>query len=120
MQLFISRGHWYRHLRRIRKIYRLKHQALVQMLHNYMPNSVRIEGGKSGLHVELSIKSSLSTEQLIQLARQKGVSVYGSQDAEESSSGGIPKVYLGFGGISEQEMELGVQLLSDAWSTVAD
>src|SRR5690606_17306856 len=53
MQLFISRGHWYRHLRRIRRAYRLKQQALVQLLHQYMPSYVQVEGSKNGLHVEL-------------------------------------------------------------------
>lgn len=119
MQLFISRGHWYRHLRRIRRAYRLKQQALVQLLHRYMPSYVQVEGSKNGLHVELSMKSSLDTEQFITLARQHGVWVYGSQYTELSSMGGASKVYLGFGGLSLQEMEQGVRLLSRAWSNSA-
>jgi GntR family transcriptional regulator / MocR family aminotransferase len=117
MQLFISRGHWYRHLKRIRKSYRLKQQALVQILNKYMPSHVQVEGSKTGLHIELSIKSSLGTEQFIQLARNHGVLIYGSQDTELQSTHGISKVYLGFGGISEKEMERGVRLLKRAWSS---
>lgn len=116
MQLFISRGHWYRHLRRIRKAYRLKYQTLVQLLKSYMPNYVQVEDSKTGLHIELTIKSRFETEQLIQLARSQGVMVYGSPDPEDTSTRGTCKVYLGFGGVSEKEMDQGVRLLSKAWA----
>lgn len=118
MQLFISRGHWYRHLRRMRKIYRLKHELLVQFIRIHMPVSVQVNSSGSGLHIELSITTNVSAEKLIELAKQEGVLVYGSQDAQLRLYRGNPKIYLGFGGIKEKEMELGVQLLRKAWSTV--
>ncbi|WP_138754530.1 PLP-dependent aminotransferase family protein [Paenibacillus sinopodophylli] len=118
MQLFISRGHWYRHLRRMRKIYRLKHDALVQFIRIHMPESVQVNSSGSGLHIELCVATPVSAETLIELARQEGVLVYGSQDAQLRLNCGNPKIYLGFGGIKEEEMELGVQILRKAWSTV--
>ncbi|AZN39833.1 PLP-dependent aminotransferase family protein [Paenibacillus albus] len=118
MQLFMSRGHWYRHLRRMRKIYRLKHEALIRFIRSHMPDSVAVNSSGSGLHIELSITADVSAEQLIELARQEGVLVYSSQDAQLRSARGNPKIYLGFGGIKEKEMERGVQLLREAWSAV--
>lgn len=116
MQLFIARGHWYRHLRRMRKIYRKKHEAFVALLKEHMPDKVRIEGSKSGLHIELSLASPLSADRFIELALGKGVRVYGSPDAQLRSSPGNPKLYLGFGGVTLQEMEWGVKLLREAWA----
>lgn len=118
MQLFISRGHWYRHLRRMRKIYRLKHDTLVQIISHNMPDSVQINSSGSGLHIELSIDTNVSVEKLIELARNEGVLVYGSQDPQLPSNSSKPNIYLGFGGIKEGEMVLGVQLLKKAWFSV--
>ncbi|GGA01172.1 hypothetical protein GCM10008018_54430 [Paenibacillus marchantiophytorum] len=118
MQLFISRGHWYRHLRRMRKLYRIKHDFLVQLLHRHLPASVRVEFSGSGLHIELSITTKISTEKLIELARNEGVLVYGGQDAQTHSDQNEAKIYLGFGGIKEKDMERGVLLLKKAWSEV--
>ncbi|MUT64681.1 PLP-dependent aminotransferase family protein [Paenibacillus sp. NEAU-GSW1] len=118
MQLFISRGHWYRHLRRMRKIYRSKHDAFVQLMRSHMPESVQVSSSGSGLHIELSIAAPVSADELIELARQAGVLVYGSQDAQSRLDRSNPKIYLGFGGITEKEMKLGIQLLQKAWSAV--
>ncbi|WP_338016182.1 PLP-dependent aminotransferase family protein [Paenibacillus paridis] len=118
MQLFISRGHWYRHLRRMRKVYRLKHHALVQLIKEVMPDSVQVEASGSGLHLELSISANCSAEELVELARNEGVLVYGSQDSSKSTCGGKAKVYAGFGGVTENEMKVGIHLLRKAWMPV--
>ncbi|WP_308634924.1 MocR-like pyridoxine biosynthesis transcription factor PdxR [Paenibacillus silvisoli] len=119
MQLLISRGHWYRHLRRIRKIYRKKQQRLLQLLRMHFPDSVHAEGSKAGLHIELSIKAAgLNADRLIELASQEGVLVYGSQHTDVRAASGHPKIYLGFGGMTEKNMERGVLKLRSAWSAV--
>lgn len=118
MRLFISRGHWFRHIRRMRKIYRLKLAVLTQLIRSYMPDSVQIRSSGSGLHIELSVKCEASAETLIDLAREEGVLVYGSPDEQVRLGCGDPKIYLGFGGVSESDMQLGVAALKRAWSAV--
>lgn len=118
MQLFISRGHWFRHIRRMRRIYRLKLETLVRLIRSHMPDTVWIGSSGSGLHIELSVMTEASADTLIALAREEGVLVYGSPDPHIRSIGGNPKIYLGFGGVSESEMQLGVQALRRAWSAV--
>ncbi|ANE48715.1 hypothetical protein SY83_03970 [Paenibacillus swuensis] len=115
MQLFMSRGHWYRHLRRVRKIYRYKNETLVQLLRQHLPGSFELKASSSGLHIELLMTVDCDEETLIGLAKQEGVLVYGSQGGTNQV---YPKIYLGFGGLSLQEMEEGVQLLCKAWSSV--
>ncbi|QHT62509.1 PLP-dependent aminotransferase family protein [Paenibacillus lycopersici] len=120
MQLFMSRGHWYRHLRRMRKRYRVKRETLVELLRRHLPEAVRVGGSGSGLHLELSVSASAGAGRLIELARQAGVLVYGSQDEPARLDGGSPKIYLGFGGVKEEDMERGVRLLAEAWSSAYD
>ncbi|MBO9596984.1 MAG: PLP-dependent aminotransferase family protein [Cohnella sp.] len=118
MELFISRGHWYRHIRRMRRIYRIKLEALIRLIRSYMPDTARIGSSGSGLHIELSLTTEANADTLIAMAREEGVLVYGSPDPHIRSIGGNPKIYLGFGGVAESDMLLGVQALRRAWSAV--
>ncbi len=118
MQLFISRGHWFRHIRRMRRIYRAKLETMVRLIRTHMPDSVRIGSSGSGLHIELSVKTEASADMLIALAREEGVLVYGSPDPHNRAISGNPKIYLGFGGVNESAMALGMQALRRAWSAV--
>ncbi|WP_027086980.1 PLP-dependent aminotransferase family protein [Cohnella panacarvi] len=118
MRLFISRGHWFRHIRRMRRIYRLKLETLTRLVRSHMPDTVRIGSSGSGLHIELSVKVEANADALIALAREEGVLVYGSPDPHIRSMGGNAKIYLGFGGVNESQMSQGVQALSRAWSAI--
>lgn len=115
MALFMERGHWYRHIRRMRNTYRKKHERMLQLIHNHLGSLVQIEGGGAGLHVELTVPNACSAEKLKDLALAKGVRVYSSQQAELIPNNKKPKIYLGFGGITMKNMERGIQLLKKAW-----
>lgn len=119
MSLFIQRGHWYRHIGRMRNIYRKKNIALTRLINNHFGDYVQIEGDSAGLHVELTVKTTQSAEKLIELAYASGVRVYGSYNKEpKRKTIGNSKIYLGFGGVNAKEMQRGVELLREAWSPV--
>ncbi len=121
MQLFMERGHWYRHIRRMRSVYRKKHQAIIRLIHEHFANRIQIMGESAGLHLELTVNCGCSVEELVELAAIEGVRVYGFQKMWlNSENTGNPKVYLGFGGISMNDMERGIQRLRVAWSSVLD
>lgn len=115
MQLFIARGHWYRHLRRLRKIYRDKHEQLVRLIRSELPDTVRITSSGSGLHLALAITTDASAESLIRSASDEGVLVYGNQNTAQHAEQGEAEIYLGFGGLNGNEMEKGIRLLRKAW-----
>jgi GntR family transcriptional regulator/MocR family aminotransferase len=119
MKLFIERGHWYRHLRRIRHIYRRKHTQLIQLIHSCFPESIKIQGDNGGLHLELTVHTTCSAERLIELALDEGVRVYGAHHTDVHGRGEYPKIYLGFGGIRLEDMEQGILRLRKAWSAAA-
>ncbi|MBO9607646.1 MAG: PLP-dependent aminotransferase family protein [Paenibacillaceae bacterium] len=115
MGVFMERGHWYRHLKRIRKRYRAKRDLLCRLIERELSPFVRVDAGSSGLQVELAAAAELGGgERLIALARQAGVRVYGAQHEEGSRDGGT-RLYAGFGSVTEEEMERGVRLLRKAW-----
>jgi GntR family transcriptional regulator / MocR family aminotransferase len=112
--LFMQSGEFERHIRRMRKIYQRKHQALLRSVEQYMGNRVKIVGEKSGLHILLKLKGITALE-LIENGLQKGVKVYSPamfwlHPSPESNA----YIMLGFGGLSIEEIENGVRLLASS------
>lgn len=121
MQSFIEQGHWYRHIRKMRKKYREKHHRLIELMHTYFAKGVDITGHSAGLHIQVSIKTHRTAEELVTLAASEGVRVYDlNRMWMNRNPSGHPQLYLGFGGISESEMETGILLLRKAWSCIPD
>ncbi|NQX67786.1 PLP-dependent aminotransferase family protein [Paenibacillus alba] len=123
MQSFIEQGHWFRHIRRMRNTYRKKHSILMEKISAYFADEVEITGHSAGLHIQISVKTKLKPEQLVQMAADHGVRIYDMRGAwmdQNAEAAGDPKVYLGFGGISEAEMESGLLRLKRAWSCLSE
>lgn len=128
MQLFMERGHWYKHIRRMRNVYRKKHRDFLRLIHEHFANQIQIMGESAGLHLELTVNADCSVEELVKLAAGEGVRVYGFQkmwlNSEEmvrtrgTNGIGNPKIYLGFGGTNLEDMQLGIQRLKKAWASV--
>jgi GntR family transcriptional regulator/MocR family aminotransferase len=113
--LFMDRGHFAGHIRKMRRLYQAKHKTFIGAIQRYMGDRVNIIGHKSGLHILLDIKQRDSME-LIELAARNGVKVYSPKlhwmEPEKCPSS---YVLLGFGGLSEEEIEEGIALLSSTW-----
>lgn len=118
MELFIEKGHWYRHIRKMRLVYRRKLERIIRCVERYMPGRAEVTSDHAGLHIELTLQASYGAEKLIELAADAGVCVYGLQSPSLCGHNEKPKIYLGFGGINDSDMERGIQLLSEAWSRV--
>ncbi len=112
MALFMQTGEFERHIRRMRKTYQRKHQALLRSIEQYMGTHVKIVGEKSGLHILLKLKGITAFE-LIENGLQKGVKVYSpSRFWLNPNPEGNSYIMLGFGGLSIEEIEKGVRLLA--------
>ncbi|ETI68265.1 GntR family transcriptional regulator [Neobacillus vireti LMG 21834] len=114
---FMNEGHWQSHLNKMRTLYRKKQNTLIHSINKYMGDNVNIIGEKSGLHIVLEAKNGMPEKELINRAMKVGVKVYplsiyysGPNDSQES------KVLLGFGGLTVEEIEKGIRLLTTAWN----
>lgn len=115
MQTYMEQGKLYQQIRRMRKIYRDKRERLIQLTKQHLEPFVSVVKDGAGLYIELTIlHPSCTAEELRQLADQSGVRIYLSTQ----SAGTPPKVYLGYGGISKQEMKRGILLLKKAWGLI--
>lgn len=118
MKTFMESGHWYRHIRRIRRMYRKKYEHLTQLIQEHLSPCVQYQGESAGLHIELIIRTKCDSEPLISLALGQGIGVYGPQIADRKAVSGYAKIYLGFGGVRMEDMEQGILLLKRAWSEI--
>jgi GntR family transcriptional regulator / MocR family aminotransferase len=115
LSIFMNEGHFTSHIRKMRKVYQKKHQTLVDALNKYMGQHIEIVGQKAGLHLLVKVKNR-STKELVKEAKKVGVKVYDPtfyalNESEVNSS----LVMMGFGGVSEEKIDKGVQLLQKAW-----
>ncbi|WP_210365999.1 PLP-dependent aminotransferase family protein [Bacillus sp. REN3] len=121
MSSFIEQGHWYRHIRRMRNVYRKKHRRLIELIQVHFNEKCIITGHSAGLHIQLTVRTKLSAAELLQLAKEREVKVYDFRQMWiKEKPAEYPNIYLGFGGISEEEMETGILLLKEAWSGILD
>ncbi|MBT2688170.1 PLP-dependent aminotransferase family protein [Bacillus sp. ISL-47] len=112
---FMATGEFESHIRKMRKIYHGKHRTLLSSIENYMGNKVEVIGEKAGLHILLKVKNRKDFE-LIEAAGLKGVKVYSASaylvnDVINKDA----TIMLGFGGLSEDDIESGIRLLHEAW-----
>ena len=141
LEEFISDGAFGRHLSRMRRSYRVRHDALLEAL-DTMREAFTISGEDAGLHLLLSergcgdMSPSEVTDRELELARlaqEAGVRVYPLRDSlitrlyakkEEDPSlpGSLPHILrsptivLGFAALTPGELADGVSRLERAWS----
>lgn len=116
LALFMERGHFERHLNRMRNLYRQKRETLVSTISRILPSS-RIEGASAGLHLIISIGNGMEEHELEETAKAYGVKVYGLTRyySEGVFDAGEPKLLLGFATMGIEEMEDAVASLHHAW-----
>lgn len=116
---FFLQGHFERHLNRMRKIYKAKHDILLQELKaSGLP--VCITGESAGLHLLLQFDNAVCNagtieEELVEKARQQGIKVYALSDYYIKEVKRKPTILIGFARLKEKEIIEGVKGLVRAW-----
>ncbi|TWD96373.1 GntR family transcriptional regulator/MocR family aminotransferase [Neobacillus bataviensis] len=114
---FMKEGHWERHLNKMRTVYRKRQHTLISSIKRNFGGQATIIGDDSGLHILLRVQNAMSEKQLIESAKEFKVKVYPtSVYFQQAMSDKSPMILLGFGGLTESEIEEGIQLLKKAWN----
>lgn len=108
---FLEAGELDRHLRRTRGIYRRRRDALVGALRQRLP-AVSIRGVAAGLHVLAELPEGADEGRIVATATRRGVRVYGAGAYHAGSSATPPALLLGYGGVTEADIEAGVEELA--------
>ena len=111
---FMAEGHFSRHLNRMRKIYKRKLQALIEALTPYEPQ-ISFSGEEAGMHIIVTVHTSVSEESLSIAAKQANIRIYGLNDYRTTPIAGNPSFLLGFGGLSIDAIREAIETLMTSW-----
>lgn len=119
---FIRGGYFERHLNKMRKVYKSKHDLLLDCLEPFH-REYRISGENAGLHILIEKQKELSAavhqvkeEELVRKAREKGIKVYGlSEYYIDNQVYHPPTILLGYGGLTMEQIIEGANKLKKAW-----
>lgn len=114
---FLSKGHFERHLNRMRAIYKAKHDGLLEAIAP-LEKDFSIRGEYAGIHILLTCKQGRSEEELIDQAEQAGVKVYGlSSYRIGSGADRAATLLLGYANLTLEQICSGADLLIQAWKS---
>ena len=106
----LESGAYARHLHRLRKTYMTRRDTLVGALHRHF-GPVATSGGDAGLHLAWQVAPEFGRpEEVAEIAQHSGL------EAAALCCGPEPSVLLGFGLMSERQLEVGVAQMALALS----
>lgn len=111
MTHFIEEGFFERHLNKMRKVYKSKHDTLVNAL-KIFGNKIHVDGEHAGLHLVIHFKLNITEDALIELASKSKIKLYGLNEhyiGENHTN--TPTILLGYANLTEKEIEDGITLL---------
>ncbi|UED75884.1 PLP-dependent aminotransferase family protein [Brevibacillus sp. DP1.3A] len=116
MEAFMEKGYFEKHVRKMRKLYRKKHDALLLAVQKHFGERATVIGADAGFHVLLRVHSARSEEELKKLAIQAGVRASSASFTWLVPPNPLPKeFFLGFAGIPLEKIDPGIKALSQAW-----
>jgi len=112
LELFISQGHWDRHVRKIRTINKKKHNILKTALIKELKNTFKIVAEGGGLAILIMPSVAFDFKKFKTLAEKNSIKLY---FAKERSGGEFEAIRMGFGGFSEEELIEAVKAFAKVW-----
>jgi len=115
---FMARGHFERHLGRMRIAYKQRRDAFIGAVgRGGLGNITQIIGADAGLHLLLKVSNGMDETLLVERAKAQGVRVYG---LSEYTHGPVPPqnrstLVIGYSGFETAQLEAAVKRLETAW-----
>lgn len=110
LAVFFEDGEFYRHLRRVRRVYSERRRVLIDLLSGRLGPSVTIEDHQAGMQFVVALPKHCDDVALSHAAREKGLSVAPLSDFYAGTP--VRKgLVLGFCAFTPQELEAGADTL---------
>ena len=126
-QIFISEviknNAYYRNINRLKKNYDTKRKCLISAIKNHkIGNRIEIKNSDAGTFLIIEPQTACSADELIVEAHKSGVKLSYLKNALEQPNSLISSksFVLGFGGLSEEDIHNGINLLLDTWEKIID
>lgn len=112
LAVLIESGRYDRHLRHMRAVYARRRETLVCILDALAPE-VELGGLAAGFHAVAHLPAAADEQAVVRQARERSVGVYGMSTYRASGDTSPPELVLGFGNVSDSEIERGITAISD-------
>ncbi|WP_049629064.1 PLP-dependent aminotransferase family protein [Cellvibrio sp. pealriver] len=109
---FLRGGYFANHLKKMRRLYAARRDALVAALEKYLGDSVTIYGGSSGIHLTIALQEGYDDEQISKAALAQGIYV---QPLSKLATGKVlhKGLMLGYAQVREEDMDKYIRILTD-------
>ena len=108
---FIEQGHIDRHIRKMRSLYDLRRQALVQALKTNFGEKAKILGEKAGLHLMVRLQTHLTDKEIIQRAARVGVGMMSAQPSYLNANCAGEFIF-GYSELRQEQIQQGISRLA--------
>ncbi len=115
---FLSRGHFERHLGRMKSAYRERRDSFLRALSSSrLSGFTEAIGYEAGLHLLLRVRNGMKESELVARAKEAGVRVYGLSEYDSFPPGVFPEstVVIGYSDFPTAKIEAAVARLEQAW-----
>jgi GntR family transcriptional regulator/MocR family aminotransferase len=107
---FIDSGEFYRHIRRVRRIYAERRRILIDQLQLKLSDYVSFQDHQAGMQISVELAAGINDQEITRLAKTKGLAMsplsshYGGGNSKQG-------LVLGFCGYTESELNANVEIL---------
>jgi GntR family transcriptional regulator/MocR family aminotransferase len=101
---FIGEGHYASHIRRMRAVYRARHDALSAAIGLHFGESLPVLGRDAGLHMVLGLPRKLDDRAVARQVALAGVSTRALSRYHMRQRGAAKGLLLGYGAVREEEI----------------
>jgi GntR family transcriptional regulator/MocR family aminotransferase len=107
---FMRMGHFGRHLRRMRQLYRERRNALITSLHEELGELLEVHGAEAGMHLAVTLPKGFRDRKIVAKAAESGLHLW---PLSPSYYSGSPRqgLILGFGSTPAKQMPRAVSRL---------
>ena len=113
VELFLRNGHYERHLNRMRRLYKSKHDWILRWVKEEMSEICSCFGEHAGIHLLLRFHNGISEDEAVERAKSAGIRVYGLSEffvQEKKETEAV--VLIGYATLTEEEIKEALQILS--------
>ncbi|MEV4706084.1 PLP-dependent aminotransferase family protein [Actinoplanes sp. NPDC049316] len=108
---FVEQGMFARHLRRVRRVYRERHERIAAALAGPLSAYFTVVPSAAGLHLSAMVRGATSADALVR-ARAAGIGLAGFEEISTATSG-PPGVVFGYGMIDVHRIDEGLARLHE-------
>ncbi|MYN27530.1 MocR-like pyridoxine biosynthesis transcription factor PdxR [Duganella levis] len=103
---FLRSGQFALHLRRMRRLYRQRRDALVAALRQHLGSVATVHGGSAGMHLSLRFNdAAIDDEAIVAQALERGIAVNALSAHDTQGESGWKGLMLGYAQVPAEQME---------------